>query len=55
MNPSWQWSPFHDYMSKQLYKAFAAAEAGKGTFAQALHKLQTRTVAYARSQGFTVR
>lgn len=54
VNTSWQWSPFDDYVSSQLGTDLTAAESGKGTFAQALQKVQSAVVSYAKAQGFTV-
>ncbi len=54
VDTSWQWSPFDDYVSSQLGTALTAAESGKGTFAQALQKVQGTIVSYAKGQGFTV-
>jgi multiple sugar transport system substrate-binding protein len=50
-----QWSPFQTYVYSQLQAQFALAAQGKESFAAALHKTQKSVVAYAKSQGFTVK
>ena len=54
VDPTQQFSPFGDYFDAQLDSAIPAAAAGTTTVPQALDKLQTAYVNYAKAQGFTV-
>jgi multiple sugar transport system substrate-binding protein len=55
VDTSFQWSPFQDYVYSQWSNDIGAAINGKGTFAQAMDRLQTEVSSYAKNQGFTVR
>jgi multiple sugar transport system substrate-binding protein len=54
VDTTFQWSPFQDYVYTQWQDDFGQAINGKISFDQALQKLQSDTVAYAKSQGFSV-
>jgi multiple sugar transport system substrate-binding protein len=55
VDTSFQWSPFQDYVYSQWSNDIGAAINGKGSFAQAMDRLQTEVSSYAKNQGFTVR
>ena len=54
VDTTFQWSPFQDYVYTQWQDDFGQAINGKISFDQALQKLQSDTVNYAKSQGFSV-
>ncbi len=54
VNTNFHWSPFQDFVYQTLNDQLGSAVLGQITFEQALHNLQTKTVAYAQQQGFTV-
>jgi len=54
VDTTFQWSPFQDYVYTQWQNDFGLAINGKSSFPQALEKLQSDTVTYAKSQGFSV-
>ena len=55
VDPSFQWSPFQDYVNQTMGDVLGAAAAGKGTLAAAFNSLQDTFVQYAQDQGFTVK
>jgi multiple sugar transport system substrate-binding protein len=55
VDPSFQWSPFQDYVNQTLGDELGAAASGKGTLAEAFDRLQDTFVQYAQDQGFTVK
>jgi multiple sugar transport system substrate-binding protein len=55
VDPSFQWSPFQDYVNSTMGDELAAAASGKGTLAEAFDRLQNTFVQYAQDQGFTVK
>jgi multiple sugar transport system substrate-binding protein len=55
VDPSFQWSPFQDYVNQTMGDVLGAAAAGKGTLATAFDSLQDTFVQYAQDQGFTVK
>jgi multiple sugar transport system substrate-binding protein len=55
VSPSYQYSPFHDYVLAQLTDALGVVLQGNQTLAQAMTKLQSTFVTYAKQQGFTVK
>src|SRR6266516_3101179 len=54
VDTNFQWSPFQDYVYTQMGDQLGVAINGKSTFEQAMNKLQSSVVTYAKSQGFTV-
>jgi multiple sugar transport system substrate-binding protein len=54
VDTTFQWSPFQDYVYTQWQNDFGLAINGKLSFPQALEKLQSDTVTYAKSQGFSI-
>ncbi len=55
VDPSFQWSPFQDYVNQTMGDKLGAAAAGNGTLAAAFDSLQDTLVQYAQDQGFTVK
>jgi multiple sugar transport system substrate-binding protein len=55
VDPSFQWSPFQDYVNQTMGDELGAAASGKGTLAEAFDRLQDQFVQYATDQGFTVK
>ncbi len=55
VDPSFQWSPFQDYVNQTMGDKLGAAAAGNGTLAVAFDSLQDTLVQYAQDQGFTVK
>jgi multiple sugar transport system substrate-binding protein len=55
VDPTFQWSPFQDYVNQTMGDVLGAAAAGKGTLAAAFDSLQDTFVQYAQDQGFTVK
>ena len=55
VDPSFQWSPFQDYVNLTMGDELGAAASGKGTLAEAFDRLQNTFVQYAQDQGFTVK
>ena len=55
VDPSFQWSPFQDYVNQTMGDELGAAAAGKRTLAAAFDSLQDTFVQYAKDQGFTVK
>jgi multiple sugar transport system substrate-binding protein len=55
VDPSFQWSPFQDYVNQTMGDELGAAANGKGTLAQAFGRLQDQFVQYATDQGFAVK
>ena len=55
VDPSFQWSPFQDYVNQTMGDELGAAAAGNGTLAEAFDSLQDTLVQYAQDQGFTVK
>jgi len=55
VDPSFQWSPFQDYVNQSMGDELGAAANGKGTLAEAFDRLQDQFVQYAKDQGFTVK
>ena len=55
VDPSFQWSPFQDYVNQTMGDKLGAAAAGNGTLAAAFDSLQDTLVQYAKDQGFTVK
>jgi multiple sugar transport system substrate-binding protein len=51
---SYQWSPFEDYVVTQGNQLVGDAIKDGGSLVNALHTLQSRVIAYAKQQGFTV-
>ncbi len=49
-----QWSPFQSYTYTQMQNNLGDAVAGKISWSDAMNKLQSTLVTYAKSQGFTV-
>ena len=54
VNTSFQWSPWTDYVYKQMTTEFTNASAGKETFDQALDNIQANVVSFAKTSGYTV-
>jgi multiple sugar transport system substrate-binding protein len=54
VNLTFHWSPFQDYVYSQMGTFFGQAVNGKMSFADAMHRLQSSVVSYAKAQGFTV-
>ncbi|MCX5478056.1 extracellular solute-binding protein [Kaistia geumhonensis] len=54
VDPSFEFSPFQDYVNSQIEDNFAAAVSGKGTLAEAFDRIQDTVVTYAQDQGFEV-
>ena len=55
VDPSFQWSPFQDYVNQTMGDELGAAASGKRTLAEAFDRLQDNFVRYAQDQGFTVK
>jgi multiple sugar transport system substrate-binding protein len=55
VDPSFQWSPFQDYVNQTMGDELGAAASGKGTLVQAFDRLQDNFVRYAQDQGFAVK
>jgi multiple sugar transport system substrate-binding protein len=55
VDPSFQWSPFQDYVNSTMGDELGAAASGKRTLAEAFDRLQNTFVQYAQDQGFTVK
>jgi multiple sugar transport system substrate-binding protein len=55
VDPTFQWSPFQDYVNQTMGDELGAAANGKGTLAEAFDRLQDQFVQYATDQGFTVK
>jgi multiple sugar transport system substrate-binding protein len=55
VDPTFQWSPFQDYVNQTMGDELGAAAGGKGTLSEAFDRLQDQFVQYATDQGFTVK
>jgi multiple sugar transport system substrate-binding protein len=54
VNPNFGWSPFTSFVYTTYADDLTKVRAGQMTFEQAMQDLQTKCVAYAKDQGFTV-
>jgi multiple sugar transport system substrate-binding protein len=54
VNPNFGWSPFTSFVYTTYADDLTKVRAGEMTFEQAMQDLQTKCVAYAKDQGFTV-
>ena len=54
VNPNFGWSPFTSFVFTTYADDLTKVRAGSMTFEQAMQDLQTKCVAYAKDQGFTV-
>jgi len=55
VDPSFGWSPFTDYVYSTYASDLVAVHAGKMTFEALMNDLQTKSIQYAKDQGFTVK
>jgi multiple sugar transport system substrate-binding protein len=51
---AFEWSPFQDFVYSTMTDEFGKAVGGQQSLPDALHALQRKASAYAKSQGFTV-
>ncbi len=54
VNVSFQWSPWTDYVYKQLNTELTKASQNEQTWAQALDRVQANTVGFAKSMGYKI-
>lgn len=54
VNPSFQWSPFTDFVYTTYADLLTQVKAGTLTLEDAMKQLQEKSVTYAKDQGFTV-
>ncbi len=54
VNPSFQWSPFTDFVYTTYADLLTQVKAGTLTLQDAMKQLQDKSVTYAKDQGFTV-
>jgi multiple sugar transport system substrate-binding protein len=55
VDPTFQWSPFQDYVNQTMGDELGAAANGSGPLADAFDSLQDQIVQFAEDQGFTVK
>jgi multiple sugar transport system substrate-binding protein len=55
VDPSFQWGPFTDFVYSVYATDLVNVHSGKMTFADLMNDLQTKSVQYAKDQGFTVK
>lgn len=51
VNTDWEWSPWTDYVYKQMATEFTKASENKQTWDQALDNVQANTIAFGKSMG----
>ena len=54
VDPSFEWSPWTDFVYGQMTAEFAKAHEGQESWNQALDNIQKNTVAFARASGYNV-
>jgi len=54
VNPNFGWSPFTSFVYSTYADDLTQVRAGKMTFEQLMQDLQSKSVDYAKQQGFTV-
>ncbi len=54
VNPSFQWSPFTDFVYTTYADLLTQVKAGTLTLQDAMKQLQDKSVTYAKDQGFTI-